>query len=53
VPEIQAADLAVYLYRRRATIPRENHPAAQRTRNRLWEIIVPHIFHEGIWYPEK
>lgn len=51
VPEIQAADLAVYLYRRRATIPHENHPAAQRTRNRLWEIIAPHIFHEGIWCP--
>lgn len=48
VRAVQAADLAVYLYRSILTLPREKHSAAQKSRDNLWRQIEPYIVHEWI-----
>lgn len=47
---VQAADLVVFLKRRRRTHT-ESDPRAARANESLWEIIAPHITHEWIWHP--
>jgi Protein of unknown function (DUF3800) len=47
---LQAADLAVYLYRRRHTHT-ETDPRAERTWESLWRSLEPAIVHGHCWIP--
>lgn len=49
-PGLQAADMAVYLHRRRSTTT-ETHPQARRVMNRLAGIIDASTMHQWTWEP--
>lgn len=49
-PGLQAADLAVYIHRRRSTM-REKHPQARRSMARIINLIDPTTEHSWTWKP--
>jgi len=47
---LQAADLAVYLYRRRNCVV-ETSPAAEKSVKEMWSTLLPSLQHARLWVP--